>query len=186
MKILITGHTRGLGKAIFDYFSNKKWHIIGLSRSTGISIPNDIDQIIDIAKDCDIFFNNVYYKTSQSELIKKLYKDVAIVSSGSVAADVSSSLFPDNSYYSDKRDLEITHKKYKRMTNHPMLLLKMGYLEKFTDRPSIPYKQILSAIDLWLENPRISMIEFENNKDVIDIISKSYNNSTDNIWHEEN
>jgi hypothetical protein len=180
-KILITGHTRGLGKSIFDHFSDKKWHIIGLSRSTGTAIPDDINKIIDIAKECDIFFNNVYYGTSQSDLITQLYKNVAIVSSGSVAADVNSSLFPDNSYYNDKRDLELTHKKYKRITNHPMLLLKMGYLEKFTDRPSIPYHQILSAIDLWIENPRISMIEFENNKDVLNMVG-----ATDVVWHEEN
>jgi hypothetical protein len=32
------------------------------------------------------------------------------------------------------------------------------------DRKPIPYKQVTNSIDHWLENPRISMIEFGNIK----------------------
>ena len=34
-KILIIGHTKGIGKAIYDYYDNKGYKVKGLSRSKG-------------------------------------------------------------------------------------------------------------------------------------------------------
>ena len=34
-KILIIGHTKGIGKAIYDYYDNKGYKVKGLSRSNG-------------------------------------------------------------------------------------------------------------------------------------------------------
>mgnify|MGYP003348959675 CR=1 FL=1 len=38
MKIVITGHKRGIGKAIFDYFNHSNNEIIGFSLSDGYDI----------------------------------------------------------------------------------------------------------------------------------------------------
>ena len=57
MKVALTGHTSGIGKAIFERLSpNAK----GFSRSTGYDINNYADRvrIIEEATDCDIFINN--------------------------------------------------------------------------------------------------------------------------------
>jgi hypothetical protein len=65
-------------------------------------------------------------------------------------------------YYLNKFDLEHTHRSIKRNNKLPMLLLKMGYLEDYADREPVSYATIISAIDFWMQNPRVSMIEFDN------------------------
>ena len=159
MKVAITGHTNGLGKAIYNHFVSLGHEVIGLSRSNGFSIPEKTDEIVKIAKSCDLFFNNAHVGTTQSDFIKKLFRDTMIVTSGSMGADYWET---GDQYYIDKFNIEKTHKVCKEFTKNSMLLLKMGYLENYTDRISISYIQIISAIDFWLQNPRISMIEFNN------------------------
>jgi hypothetical protein len=161
MKIAVTGHTSGLGKAIYEHFNNAGHEVIGLSRSNGFSIPEKLQEIIDIVKTCDLFFNNTHVGTSQSDLIKELFKYTMIVTSGSMGADYWKN---GNRYYIEKFQIEKSHKMYKKQTSRAMLILKMGYLENYTDCKSIPYNQVINSIELWLENPRISMIEFDNIK----------------------
>ena len=61
MKIALTGHTKGLGKRLFDSLS-EKYETIGFSRSNGYDIKSPVDRkkIIKESKDCDIFINNVH------------------------------------------------------------------------------------------------------------------------------
>ena len=44
-KVLVIGHTKGIGKAIFDYYSNKGLKVKGLSRSNGYHL-NDLDSFL--------------------------------------------------------------------------------------------------------------------------------------------
>lgn len=72
MKIAITGHTRGIGKAIAGlYYSDE---VVGFSRSNGydLSISSTVDNIIDASVNCDVFVNNAYYETAQVDLFKKI------------------------------------------------------------------------------------------------------------------
>ena len=47
-KIVITGHTSGIGKAIYDKFTEVSCReIVGMSRSTGYDIEKDFDKIIE-------------------------------------------------------------------------------------------------------------------------------------------
>jgi NADP-dependent 3-hydroxy acid dehydrogenase YdfG len=169
MKIVITGHTKGLGKAIYDHFSNQGHELIGLSRSNGYSLPDKINEVVDIAKGCDVFFNNAYSGLCQITLTKELYTTTPIVISGSIAADYyvpGNEHFIGNknltNYFSDKFELEKSFKFLKKIRKHPMLLLKMGYLENFPDKRFIPFSQILDSIDFWIKNPRATIIEFDN------------------------
>ena len=60
-KIIITGHTKGIGKAIFDKFTEVSCHkIIGMSRSNGYDIEKDFDKIVEEATGADFFVNNAY------------------------------------------------------------------------------------------------------------------------------
>lgn len=73
MKIAITGHTKGIGKAIADlYFTDE---VVGFSRSNGydISNPEDIKKIISNSTDCDIFVNNAYFDFAQCDLLEGIY-----------------------------------------------------------------------------------------------------------------
>ena len=72
MKVAITGHTKGIGKALADVFTTNGHNVIGFSKSTGFDIgdPNAVLEILDFASDCDIFINNAYVHIGQTELLK--------------------------------------------------------------------------------------------------------------------
>jgi hypothetical protein len=160
MKIALTGHTSGLGQSIYNHFS-KKYEVIGMSRSNGFDITSNQKKIIEVASECDIFFNNAYNGKSQCELLLKLYKKVSIITSGSIGADFAQL---ENPYHINKKALEVVHKNISNKQIYPMLLLKMGYLENYRDRRSIKYSEIIDAIEFWLKNPRVTLIEFDNIK----------------------
>jgi|MDSZ01.2.fsa_nt_gb NAD(P)-dependent dehydrogenase (short-subunit alcohol dehydrogenase family) len=91
MKILITGHTSGIGKHLYE---NLDGDIIGASRSNDKPIKK-ISEWFD--ESCDVFINNAYDDdnlTAQSDALKYAYhkwKDdesqKRIISIGSVAPD---------------------------------------------------------------------------------------------------
>lgn len=72
MKIGITGHTKGLGKNIYDLLKTNHT-IIGMSRTNGYDVLNT-KQIIDSILDCDVFINNTNYKNSQQNLLIELFE----------------------------------------------------------------------------------------------------------------
>jgi len=72
MNIGITGHTKGLGKSIYDTLT-KIHNVIGFSRTNGFDVQSP-NKIIEKLNDCDVFINNVYYETSQSDLFFKLFE----------------------------------------------------------------------------------------------------------------
>lgn len=74
MKVVITGHTDGIGKCLFDIFRNNNWNITGYSKNVGYDIENAHDRkfIIDQSIDADIFVNNAYSPTGQTELLKSI------------------------------------------------------------------------------------------------------------------
>ena len=156
--VAITGHTGGLGLALSNYFKERGDEVIGMSRSNGYELPDRTEAVFDIARTADLFVNNAYGGQAQAELIKLLYKKVPIISSGSMATDYPK----DTAYYRNKKLLEETHKKFKKISTHPMLLLKMGYLENWEDREGVTYQQVINGIDFWLNTPRASIIEFDN------------------------
>jgi NADP-dependent 3-hydroxy acid dehydrogenase YdfG len=93
MKIGITGHSRGIGCALFDLYSQDN-EVVGFSRSNGfdISDPRIQNQIIKTCKDFDIFINNAWHPSGQAELLKKILevwdkkKDKTIINIGSKAS----------------------------------------------------------------------------------------------------
>jgi hypothetical protein len=93
-----------------------------------------------------------------------LAPDTIVITSGSMASDLQYQ--PINSYANHKHIIEQTHKKIKKNNKLPMLLLKMGWLENNPEMvpglDPIQYIEIIDAIDFWLSNPRISMIEWDN------------------------
>jgi hypothetical protein len=76
MNIGITGHTKGLGKILFDHFL-KKYEIKGFSRSNGYDIKNPFDRkkIIKESTNFDIFINLVHNYYHQTDLLYELHKN---------------------------------------------------------------------------------------------------------------
>lgn len=72
MKIGITGHTKGLGKAFADMFESQGHTVVGFSRANGYDITEKLDDIIEEVADFDMFINNAYAYWAQGELLKRL------------------------------------------------------------------------------------------------------------------
>ena len=72
MKVAITGHTKGIGKAIAELYYTDE--VVGFSRSNGYDISDisSIDSIVNASLNCDVFVNNAYYGTAQVDIFEKL------------------------------------------------------------------------------------------------------------------
>lgn len=67
MNIVITGHTRGIGKQFYDLATSHGHNVVGLSRSNGYDIAE-----IDIREhliEADVFVNNAYVHDHQTRLL---------------------------------------------------------------------------------------------------------------------
>lgn len=111
MKIVVTGHTRGIGKAIYDLLSSYGHEVVGMSRSNGFDL-SEFEKVASavLEEDPGILINNAFAPQAQTNLLKTVYaswreKHKFIINMGSVAA-----LIPKNHpdycmpYASDKRE----------------------------------------------------------------------------------
>ncbi len=72
-KIAVTGHTKGIGKAVADLYAKKGFTVKGFSRRNGYDMSKDQDKIVDQIKDCGLVVLNAYAGRGQLELLKKIY-----------------------------------------------------------------------------------------------------------------
>ena len=99
-KVVVTGHSSGIGQAIFDYFSaDPKNQVFGFSRANGHDIKDwqIRNKIIEFSLDADIFVNNAHsrighsHNDSQLVLLRKMFylwegqKDKLIINISSIA-----------------------------------------------------------------------------------------------------
>lgn len=75
MKVAITGHTSGIGRALYDLYQKQGHEVIGFSRSNGydISQNNDFMSIVSQAITCDVFFNNAFAEFAQFEFLYTIH-----------------------------------------------------------------------------------------------------------------
>lgn len=75
-RLAITGHSRGIGKCLFDIFSNNNYTVKGYSRSNGYDIGSQStrDEILNDLKDFDIFINNAFHPYAQTDLLYRIIK----------------------------------------------------------------------------------------------------------------
>lgn len=90
-KVMITGHTKGIGKAIYDRFYP---NTVGFSRANGYDIAYKSVQeyIIKNSDGCDVFINNAYSAYAQIDLLYGMYDawkntDKLIINISSNSAD---------------------------------------------------------------------------------------------------
>jgi hypothetical protein len=130
-KVIITGHTRGLGAALFERFSVNDM-VSGLSRSNGCDIRN-IPKICEAVKDADIFINNAYDRYAQTDLLYAVYdmwrdQDKQIINIGSLACmGVRDRLQP---YAIHKKSLHEAHMQIAYQNNLcKSYIFNIGYIE---------------------------------------------------------
>jgi nucleoside-diphosphate-sugar epimerase len=72
MKIAITGHTQGIGQALAAVFEQYGHEVVGFSRSNGFDISDPQSRLVMLSYEIDVFINNAYHPTGQTELLKEL------------------------------------------------------------------------------------------------------------------
>ena len=74
-KIAITGHTKSLGKSLFDSLKTNH-EVAGFSRSNGFNIKNPFQRasIVEAVKDFDVFINVVHNYYHQTDMLIELHK----------------------------------------------------------------------------------------------------------------
>lgn len=110
MNVAITGHTRGIGKAITDEFQANGHSVVGYSKSTGfdISVPEHRQAILDSTGDADIFVNNAFDPIGQYELLSSMIDKwegtdkliINLSSKGAFVSDISNPML--NAYCRSK------------------------------------------------------------------------------------
>tara|TARA_B100001059_G_C17599476_1_gene458775 strand:+ start:66 stop:677 length:612 start_codon:yes stop_codon:yes gene_type:complete len=174
-KIVITGHTTGLGKAIYDKFTEVSCRkIVGLSRSNGYDIDKDFDKVVEEATGAEIFINNAYRDKQQLKLLHALKDKVdMMIVMGSV-----SRFYPEiipTDYVNDKQELaEACRAESLKPNSIPILHLDLGFLENpdnaglmkyisptdFTSDYNTPLEDVVDTIMFWAQKPNIREIEF--------------------------
>ena len=73
MKIAITGHTHGIGKAFAEQLAERGHEIIGISRRDGENIRR-IEHTANLIDTCKLFINNAQSYYAQTELLYAVWK----------------------------------------------------------------------------------------------------------------
>jgi len=169
MKIAITGHTKGIGKSLYDILSLSN-NVKGFSKSKGYDITKKTDRswILQEIKDCDVFINNAYDDFAQSSMLYELWtdwynKEKTIITIGS---DVTEHNLPLQwkdllQYQMHKKSLKILHKDLQNLnTSVKMEYVSFGYVgteQILAKQPPIPKELIMpveDAVKIILERIR--------------------------------
>jgi hypothetical protein len=170
-KIVITGHTSGIGKAIYDKFNEISCReIVGMSRSNGYDIEKDFDKIVEEATGAEFFINNAYRDEQQLKLFHALKDKVdMMVVMGSVSRHYPE-LIPTD-YVHDKQALaEACRLESINPNGIPILHLDLSFIEgteinnddptAFTSDYNTPLEDIVDTIIFWAQKPSIRQVEF--------------------------
>jgi len=159
MKVVITGHTSGIGKYLFEQFQNSGHKVLGLSRQNGYDLSVDFDRIVEQAQGCDLFINNT--GVAQLGLLEKLVDCVGhMVVMGSIAGDYHQLI--NNEYSLAKKQLQEKCKELTLRPNSKILHLKISMLEDAVSSDNlISFKQVYDVIEFWILNPVFTNIDFD-------------------------
>lgn len=129
MKIAITGHTRGIGQALFNHFCSHE--LLGFSRSNGYDISNPTvrGNILNEIKDADMFINNAYNNFDNSQLlllesVYNLWKDT-----DKIIVNISSRYTTGTEKYCKDKEQQDIFCKSKEFTLPYIINLKPGLVD---------------------------------------------------------
>jgi hypothetical protein len=168
-KVVITGHTQGLGAALYNKFKSLNYQVVGLSRSNGYNITENFDAVVQAASGANIFINNAYHDAQQINLLHALKDSVdMMVVMGSITR-----LYPvllDSEYTRHKKDLaDACFLESIKPNSIPILHLDLSFLKEATENTdplafksdyNTPLDDIVETILFWTKMPTIRNIEF--------------------------
>lgn len=152
-KYAITGHTSGIGRALYDYYLP---NAVGFSRSNGYDISKDIQKIINDAKHCDVFINNAQQDFYQTDLLYELSKKFKgkIINIGSMSKYWVTDYKKDYKYAVEKQALDSMNAQL-FWQGVDTAILNVSYVdtgtEKNNDKERINVKYVVQTVD-WIIN----------------------------------
>lgn len=158
MKCLVIGHTKNIGKAIYDRLLLLGHEVVGISRSTGHDVEKDSNNIIALAQDFDLVVNNAYHNNFQSRVVTELSGKVKIITIGSIAGYYSSIATRKKDYCLNKKELIVLATQITSGTN---LLLNVGLAENASPDPGCTFNDIANMCELWIRNPIFTIVNFK-------------------------
>lgn len=158
MKCLITGHTSGIGKALYTAFSSAGFEVTGVSRSNGYDLVERYQDIVALAENCDLFINNACYKDYQTKFLKDLAGKTKIISIGSLAGYYADNVKLKKEYCLNKFQLIMETKKLS--FHYEVLVINVSLAENASSDPGCTYNDIIDICNLWIRNGKFSVIDF--------------------------
>ena len=171
-RIFITGHTRGIGKAIFDLYKSKNFMCHGVSKSTGMDIDKDCDAIVQQMANFQYIVLNAYEKDSQLRMLQMIVeryhddsKKIAVITSTSgTPAGMDSSLKHQeyNWYCKNKKSLiEYIEKIQQDLYEKPIRIfdvcpdtvntdMSKGLWEEY---PKLQAQEVAECVDMCFTKP---------------------------------
>ena len=137
MKIAITGHTSGIGKAFAELCTHKNIEWSGFSRSNHYDLttrPFPMRSLLKAIEDCDVFVNNAYAGFAQVELLyalwdewKHLNKQIVCISS--VSPDMTKGFEWPYSIHKGALDKTCAQLHYITESNCRVINIKPGWVD---------------------------------------------------------
>lgn len=173
MKCVITGHTHGLGKHLYDLYNNRGWNVIGLSRTNGNDIK-DVSSIVEQTAGADLFINCTYGDGYQVQLMEALINKVdKMVVCGSISRFEPFASYINSDYVHNKRHLARACELLSAdpQTQTDILHIDITFLENpikfdpkdpnnFSADYQIEFSEVSDVIDYWYDHPKLRQVEF--------------------------
>ena len=162
MKIAITGHRRGIGKAFAEQLSARGHEIIGISRSDGENIRRTV-HTASLIEPCDLLINNAISFYAQTELLFEVWhrwkdsdKDHYIWNISTVLCLEENDIYLNGltmresmQYRNQKMALELAHRQLNaQKSNTQMTLLRPGSIktQTFSDPNGITAEEYVKGV----------------------------------------
>ena len=152
MKIAITGHKHGIGKAFAEQLALKGHEIVGLSRSDGENIRR-VEHTANLIDPCDLFINNAQTMFAQTELLYAVWKRWHTLANRKWIWNISTQMIhhPINDTIEGQEDLDMSIYRVQKLTLEEatkQLQFKSGWPKISIIRPgAVETKKLSSTID---------------------------------------
>lgn len=158
MKIAISGHTKGIGKSIFDNITSN-----GFSRKNGFDITKP-DDFIESVKNFDVFINNTFHPIYQKEIFEKLfsiwkYEEKTIINILNLSTLLSDDLDTQHEYFKSKKLFKesiqktLLKNKNKKVRVVNLFIGTMENHNKYLGKNKVKYGDIINTINFVLNTP---------------------------------
>ena len=177
MKIAITGHTHGIGKAFAEQLAERGHEIIGISRRDGENIRR-IEHTANLIDPCKLFINNAQSYYAQTELLYAVWKRWYTLAGRHYIWNISSKMaqepinsIPDDhdditmsEYRTQKLALEEASRQLRYKSNWPRIsIIRPGGVATQTDKDNTNRANVdewvKSVIDTFTQNSTIHINE---------------------------